>query len=89
MLEGPGADSEEKREPVSNIDTAPMKGLKALDPNRPIGEADICDANGNVRYRPIADIDPSLTGRCDGLRLRLRPTPSLIRVRQVRAADRL
>ncbi len=30
------ADSEEKHEPVSDIDTAPMEGLKALDPKRPI-----------------------------------------------------
>ena len=42
MLEGPGADSEEKHEPVSDIDTAPMEGLKALDPKRPIREADMC-----------------------------------------------
>ena len=41
MLEGPSADSEEKHEPVSDIDTAPMEGLKALDPKRPIREADI------------------------------------------------
>jgi hypothetical protein len=41
---GLGADSEEKREPVSDIDTAVMEGvdsLKALDPKRPIREADI------------------------------------------------
>jgi hypothetical protein len=37
---GPGADSEEKHEPVSDIDTAEMDRLKALDPNRPIREAD-------------------------------------------------
>jgi len=55
MLEGPGADSEEKREPVSNINTAPMKGLKALDPKRPIREADMCGASRHVRYRPKAD----------------------------------
>src|ERR1035438_8597278 len=30
---GPGADSEEKREPVSDIDTAVVDGLKVLDPN--------------------------------------------------------
>jgi len=41
---GPGADSEEKHEPVSDIDTAPMEGLKALDPDRPIREADMCSA---------------------------------------------
>ena len=38
---GPGADSEEKHEPVSDIDTVVMDSLKALDPNRPIREADI------------------------------------------------
>jgi hypothetical protein len=38
---GPGADSEEKHEPVSDIDTALVDSLKALDPNRPIREADM------------------------------------------------
>jgi len=33
---GPGADSEQKHEPVSDIDTALVDSLKALDPNRPI-----------------------------------------------------
>jgi len=47
MMEGPSADSEEKHEPVGDIDTAAMESLKALDPERPIREADIvCD---NVR----------------------------------------
>ena len=42
MMEGPfGADSEEKHEPVSDIDTAGVDSLKALDPKRPIREADI------------------------------------------------
>ena len=41
MMEGPGADSEEKREPVGHINTAVMDSLKVLDPNRPIREADI------------------------------------------------
>ena len=40
MMEGPGADSEEKHEPVSDIDTAVLVvGLKALDPEWPIREA--------------------------------------------------
>ena len=40
MMEGPGADSEEKHEPVSDIDTGVVVvGLKALDPERPIREA--------------------------------------------------
>jgi hypothetical protein len=38
---GLGADSEEKHEPVSDIDTAVVDGLKALDPKRPIREADM------------------------------------------------
>ena len=41
MLEGPGANSEEKREPVSDIDTAVVDSLKVLDLKRPIREADI------------------------------------------------
>jgi hypothetical protein len=41
MMEGLGADSEEKREPASDVDTALVDSLKALDPNRPIREADI------------------------------------------------
>jgi hypothetical protein len=38
---GPGADSEEKREPVGDINAAAMDGLKVLDPEPPIREADI------------------------------------------------
>jgi P27 family predicted phage terminase small subunit len=41
MMEGPGADSEEKREPVSDIDIAVADSLKVLDLKRPIREADI------------------------------------------------
>ena len=37
-MERPGADSEEKREPVSDIDIAAVDSLKVLDPNRPIRE---------------------------------------------------
>ena len=40
-MEGPGADSEEKHEPVSDIDTAVADGLKVLDLKRPIREADV------------------------------------------------
>jgi hypothetical protein len=36
-----GADSEEKHEPVSDIDTAVVDSLKVLDPKRPIREGDI------------------------------------------------
>ena len=38
---GLGAESEEKREPVSDIDTGVVDSLKVLDPDRPIREADI------------------------------------------------
>ena len=41
MMEGPGADSEEKRESVSDISTAGMDSLKAIDPERPIREAEM------------------------------------------------
>jgi hypothetical protein len=36
----PGADSEEKHEPVSDIETVVVDSLKALDPEWPIREAD-------------------------------------------------
>ena len=41
VWKGPGADSEEKRAPASDIDTVMVDSLKALDPNRPIREADM------------------------------------------------
>jgi hypothetical protein len=44
MMEGPCADSEEKREPAGDIDTVVVDGLKVLDPKRPIREADILAA---------------------------------------------
>jgi hypothetical protein len=46
---GLGADSEEKHEPVSDIDTAVVDGLEALDPKWPIREADIVRTVVNVR----------------------------------------
>src|SRR5215471_112793 len=55
MLEGPCAESEENREPASDIDTATLDSLKALDPNRPIREADIAERSGQVRFVPEAD----------------------------------
>ena len=33
MMEGPGAESEEKREPASDIDTGAVDSLKVLDPD--------------------------------------------------------
>jgi hypothetical protein len=38
---GLGAESEEKREPASDIEAALVDSLKVLDPERPIREADI------------------------------------------------
>ena len=38
---GLGADSEEKHEPVSDMDAVAVDSLKALDPEWPIREADI------------------------------------------------
>jgi hypothetical protein len=38
---GLGADSEEKHEPAGDIDAAVVDSLKALDPDRPIREADM------------------------------------------------
>ena len=58
MMERPGADSEEKREPVSDIDTEVVDSPKALDPNRPIREADMCSARAHVRNGPEADMGP-------------------------------
>src|SRR5262249_3539827 len=52
---GPGADSEEKREPVSDTDIAVADSLKVLDLKRPIREADIHQTGQNDA------IDPSHT----------------------------
>jgi hypothetical protein len=54
----PGADSEEKHEPVSDIDTVVVDSLKALDPEWPIREADIVrrvQSLRHVRLAPNAD----------------------------------
>ena len=40
-MERPWCHSGEKHEPAGDIDTVSVDGLKALDPNRPIREADI------------------------------------------------
>jgi hypothetical protein len=56
MMEGPGADSEEKHEPASDIDTAVADSLKALDLKRPIGEADIAHCSRHFAFGPIGDI---------------------------------
>jgi hypothetical protein len=47
--QGPGADSEEKHEPASDIDIAVVDSLKVLDPKWPIREADINRRHCDVR----------------------------------------
>ena len=47
---GLSAESEEKREPASDINTATLDSLKALDPNRPIREADITPHGSSLNF---------------------------------------
>jgi len=56
---GPGADSGEKHEPAGDIDIATVDSLKALDPNRPIREADIAKQAVNVDTGLKAKFDHS------------------------------
>jgi hypothetical protein len=44
------ADSVEKHEPASDIDTTVVVSLKVLDPNRPIREADINGRQSDVCF---------------------------------------
>ena len=58
---GLGADSEEKHEPVSDIDTAvAADSLKALDPERPIREAEVGCAHLNPHSPDDGLISPTL-----------------------------
>jgi hypothetical protein len=43
--------------PASDVDTVVVDSLKALDPDRPIREADIHCGNRNVCFGPRADIN--------------------------------
>ena len=52
----PGADSEEKHEPVSDIDTLVVDSLKALDPEWPIREAGIARRDWHGKEVPLADM---------------------------------
>jgi hypothetical protein len=61
MMEGPCADSEEKREPAGDIDTVVVDGLKVLDPKRPIREADI------KRFAVLSSTRASLSTTCEAL----------------------
>jgi len=56
MMEGPSADSEEKREPASDIDTAQVNSLKVLDPEWPIREADIDRYLSSARPSKAGDL---------------------------------
>src|SRR4029453_11021967 len=58
---GLGAESEEKHEPVSDIDTGVVDSLKALDPERPIREADVHLRSCYVAFVPISDIRTIVT----------------------------
>jgi len=49
---GLSADSEEKREPVSDINTALVDSLKALDSKRPIREADVTSRTKRSDFVP-------------------------------------
>ena len=51
---GLGADSEEKREPASDIDTAAVDSLKVLDPERPIREAEVKSVHSRPLNYPVA-----------------------------------
>jgi hypothetical protein len=54
-MEGLGVESEEKREPASDIDTAEVDSLKVLDPEWPIREADILRSADYLRHQRILD----------------------------------
>ena len=55
-MERPGADSEEKRESVGDIDIAVVGSLKVLDPRRPIREADMTALRNGAEVQ----LDPRL-----------------------------
>jgi hypothetical protein len=60
---GLGADSEEKRELASDIDTAAVDSLKVLDPERPIREANSRHISGKLAEPTI----PRLSRRIGAL----------------------
>src|ERR1044071_9075666 len=54
------AESEEKHEPVSDIDTKAVDRLNTLDPNRPIREADIASKDETAGGpSPVRRISPN------------------------------
>src|SRR5436190_18053800 len=56
---GLGAESGEKREPASDIDTGVVDSLKALDPEWPIREAEVVFRSCDVAEVPQPDIPGS------------------------------
>jgi len=56
-MEGPSADSVEKHEPASDVDTVVVDSLKALDPNRPIREATEFAALRQMMRRVRSELD--------------------------------
>ena len=64
MMEGPSA--EEKHEPVSDIHTVAVDSLIALDPSRPIREADIA---ADKPQRPLFDPKHAVGCTADALAL--------------------
>jgi len=71
-MEGPGADSEEKHEPASDIDIAAVDSLKALDLKRPIREE---------KHEPASDIDIAAVDSLKALDLK-RPIREEARARE-------
>ncbi len=53
---GLGAESEEKQEPASDIDTGLVDGLKVLDPERPIREAAVARTLLDFAFVPTPDM---------------------------------
>ena len=91
-MEGLSADSEEKHEPASDIDTALMDSLKVLDPEGPIREADITHRQSDFRKVPLGDINSFAKNNLLGPKLRRsflsQVSNSLIRLRATLAALR-
>src|SRR6516225_1814392 len=58
MMKGPGADSEEKHEPVSDIDTVVVDSLKVLDPDGRLEKRPKCCVAAKRRYVPICMARP-------------------------------
>src|SRR5262245_53263245 len=56
ILEGPLRRVRRSTSPQATSTLEWLDSLKALDPNRPIREADMCGATRDVRFGPIADI---------------------------------